>query len=156
QRDFARLDALLRRAQTTSRYAQDPLLAGISAIYVADIAFERGDERAALGQARQALTITFDLKHTLGMIGSLSTLADLARRRHPERAVRLLAAADAAREEAGFSLVALGENELGDIWNALRSQLPPVDFAKAEAEGRALSLESAYGEAIDLLAVMEY
>jgi non-specific serine/threonine protein kinase len=155
QRDFDRLDALLRRAQATSRYAQDPLLAGISSIYLADIASQRGDEGGALAHARQALTITCDLKHTLGTIGSLSTLADLSCRRYPERAVRLLAAADAAREEAGFSLGALGEDELAEIWDALRAQLPPSDFQIAQAEGRALTLDAAIGEAFDLLAELE-
>jgi non-specific serine/threonine protein kinase len=155
QRDFARVEELFRRAQATDRYAKDPLLAAVVAIHLADGASQRGDEPAAIAGARRALTMTLDLKHTLGIVGSLCTIADIARRRDPERAARLLAAAEAAREEAGFGLGAVGERELDEIWGALRSRLSPADFDLVRGEGRALPLEDAVDEAFHLLDELE-
>jgi predicted ATPase/DNA-binding CsgD family transcriptional regulator len=155
QRDDDRAEALVRRAKSTRRYARDPLLACVSAIHLAEISRRRGDMAGAIAYVRQALAIAFDLKHNVGIVGSLSTIADLARQHDPVRAARLLAAGDAVREEAGFTLGALGDRELDEIWGALRSRLSQADLDSARVDGRALPLESAIHEALDLLDDLE-
>jgi predicted ATPase/DNA-binding CsgD family transcriptional regulator len=155
-REFDRADAYLRRALEFRGDGGDRLKEAIISMHYADMAIDRKDDATAITHARNALTIAHDLKHTLGIVASLATVAVIATGRgYADRAARVLAAADAAREEAGFALGSLGTDQLRGILTRLRDNLDAAAFDAAWDAGRAMPLADAVREGSDLLALME-
>jgi predicted ATPase/DNA-binding SARP family transcriptional activator len=76
-----------------------------------------------------------------------SALAELGRGR-PERAARLLAAAEATRNRAGLVPVGAERHEAELAAEAVRSALDPGALAAAEAGGRALATDAALREVV--------
>ncbi len=155
-REFDRADAYLRRALEFHVDGGDRLKEAIISMHYADMAIDRKDDTAAITHARRALTIAHDLKHTLGIVASLATVAVIATRRgYADRAARVLAAADAAREEAGFALGSLGTDQLRSILTLLRDSLDAAAFDAAWDAGRTMPLADAVREGNELLSHME-
>jgi DNA-binding CsgD family transcriptional regulator len=156
-RDFDRAERYLRQASELREGGGDRLIEAIISMHFADIAIDRGEHLAAITHTRNALTIVWDRKHTLGIVASLANVALIATGRgYADRAARVLAAADAVREEAGFSLGSIGTDELRGILAALRNHLDAAAFDAAWDAGRAMPLADAVREGSELLDLMEH
>jgi DNA-binding CsgD family transcriptional regulator len=128
----------------------------IAAMHLADLACERGDFATGIASARRSLAIAHELEHMLGMLSSVVTIAVIAcRLGNTERATRLLASADAVREDAGYALGIVGTDEYRKIRGKLRHDLGPVAFDAIWRAGQALPLIEAVYEASDLLDRLE-
>jgi hypothetical protein len=92
----------------------------------------------------QSLALRRDLGNRQGMAECLAGMAELAHAQgQPERAARLLGAADAICEALGHALVRHAKQSYERGVAAARTTLGEEAFARAWAEGRALSLEQA-------------
>jgi DNA-binding CsgD family transcriptional regulator/tetratricopeptide (TPR) repeat protein len=110
----------------------------------AHIAVLAGDPDTADGLYHQALTIRVDHGIRTFMIDSLDALAGLAARANAGvEAVRLLAAADAARTAIGYTRAAIAEPDHQATLARMRDALDDDAFAAAWSAGAALSLDDA-------------
>jgi tetratricopeptide (TPR) repeat protein len=74
----------------------------------------------------------------------------IAAQNEPERAVRLLAAADSLLETIGATTLFVAEQvDYKRILDNVRAQLDPATFEAAWAEGRAMTLEQAVADALE-------
>jgi tetratricopeptide (TPR) repeat protein len=116
---------------------------------LAHIARERGD----LMQARDAYRKLIYTWKELGQMGATANLLEcfafIARNEgEAERAVRLMGAAEAIREDNQLPMTDAERVEYEASLLALRGQVDPAAFASAWAAGRAMGLESAISYAV--------
>ena len=108
-----------------------------------------GDLDAAEAHLREAaeLILATPQPATAASVLAGAALAALGRSR-PERAARLLAAAEATRERAGLVPFGAERHEAGLAAEAVRAALDPDALAPAQAGGRALTVEEALAQVI--------
>ena len=108
-----------------------------------------GDLDAADAHLREAaeLILATPQPATAASVLAGAALAAVGRGR-PERAARLLAAAEATRERAGLVPFGAERHEAGLAAEAVRAALDPDALAAAQAGGRALTAEEALAEGI--------
>ena len=108
-----------------------------------------GDLDAAEAHLREAaeLVLATPQPATAASVLAGAALAALGRGR-PERAARLLAAAEATRERAGLAPFGAERHEADLAAEAVRAALDPDALAAAKAGGRALTAEEALGEVV--------
>jgi predicted ATPase/DNA-binding CsgD family transcriptional regulator len=156
QTDVDRAEDHLRRALDLSGNGEHGLMGAIAAMHLADLACERGDFATAIDYARRSLTISRELKHTLGMLSSVVTIAVIASRLEQDAvATRLLASADAVREDAGYALGIVGTDEYRRIRENLRGRLGEPVFNEIWEDGQSLTLGDAVNEANEILHRLE-
>jgi predicted ATPase/DNA-binding SARP family transcriptional activator len=117
---------------------------------MAMLACDQGDCERATALFQESLRLRLETGPHLGMIWNLEGLAAVASAQgQPARAMRLLGAAEAARELLGSRVVA-GMQALNErTAAAARAALGGAAFAAARAEGRALTLEEAVHLALE-------
>ena len=150
RRDYARAVSLLEEAVPIARMVGDNQS-------VAYVLANRGEAELGLGRvepARKAfaesLALFRDAGHRAGFPVPFAGLASIARTRNrPEKAARLLGAAEALRESVGIPLEPFRRADHEREVAALRADLGEEAFAAAWAEGRALPPERAAAYALE-------
>jgi predicted ATPase/DNA-binding CsgD family transcriptional regulator len=136
--------AVADRALAVARKLGVPNLTADALDEQAHLALLAGDPDAADGLYHQALGVRVDHGIRTFMIDSLEALAGLAARAEAgAEAVRLLAAADAARTVIGYARAAIAEPDRQATLAGLRDALGDDAFAAAWSAGAALSLDEA-------------
>lgn len=140
----ARFEESLACAQRAGNY----YIAATITLNLALVARQRGEPAAA--GFRDALAIHHALGERLWVAYALAALGGLAGERgHPQRAARLLGAADALVIGTGATLERTDQIVFDADVETAREALGEADFAAAWDAGRALSLEQAVAEALD-------
>ncbi|MCC6615545.1 MAG: AAA family ATPase [Anaerolineae bacterium] len=113
------------------------------------IAQHERDHEEAFALLRRSLVICRDIHHNNGVATDIQILAgSFGAVGEPERATRLLGAAEAILERAGTFLEPYEEPEFDRIVAGVRAQLGDAAFQTAWADGRAMTLEQAVAEAL--------
>jgi DNA-binding CsgD family transcriptional regulator/tetratricopeptide (TPR) repeat protein len=133
--------SLALRKEQADRRRLSRTLAGM-----AYVALKRGDYARAVALFRESLSLSRELGNQGSIALSLEGLATVQAKHWPERAARLFGASEALRERAGIPLPPSRLEEHARSVTVSRSGLAKEVFAKAWAEGRALTVE----QAIDL------
>ena len=117
---------------------------------LAHMALHQGHIAQARTYVQDALRLFHDLSEHHGIAACQEDLACVAAAQgQAARAARLLATADARREQHGGQRVPFGPDDHEPMIAALRADLDEQAFAAAWAEGRALPLEQAIAYALD-------
>ena len=102
------------------------------------------DPDEAWEQAHEGLEVLVDAGDRLGTVEALEAVAGLAAARdHPDRALRLLAAADRFHDDTGIVRLPVQAERVERHTAAARARLDPDDAEASWAEGAALSLDEA-------------
>jgi non-specific serine/threonine protein kinase len=113
------------------------------------VARAQGDVAPAAAHFTESLALCRAVENARDMAFCLEGLAGLnAVGGHPERATRLVGAAEALREVIGTPLPLVLRADYERDVTAARAQLDTATFAAAWAAGRALTLEEAIAEAL--------
>jgi predicted ATPase/DNA-binding XRE family transcriptional regulator len=113
-----------------------------------DIHCDREQPVAALDRYSEALQLWWELKDGWGVADALVGIVDMAATAgQPERAARLLGAADALYERAGIGVPPFDRPNYERGLKAVRTQLGEERFAALRAEGRTWTAERAIDEA---------
>ena len=113
------------------------------------MAWQEGDAASATAHLTESLALRRELGERLGIAECLEGLATVAAGTgQPERAARLLGAAEALREAIGAPLPPVDRPDHDDDDSATRAALGEAAFAAAWAAGRALTVEQAVAEAL--------
>jgi hypothetical protein len=108
------------------------------------VAADRGDFARALDLLRESLALRQELGDRRTLPDNLEELADaFGAQQHPERAARLLGAAEALREVIHMPVRSSDQSDYQRIVGIARAQLDEATFAAAWAEGRAMTPEQA-------------
>jgi tetratricopeptide (TPR) repeat protein len=119
--------------------------------YLGDVEVDRGNLTAALQRYREALALWQELKDGWGTADALVGFVDVAAANtQPQRAARLLGAAEVLYERAGIGLPPHDRPTYGRAREATRRQLGDEAFATLRAEGRAMPIEAVIDEALKL------
>jgi predicted ATPase len=114
------------------------------------VAAERGDFVRALMLQRESLALFQELGDRQALPECLEKLADVfGAQQHPERAARLLGAAEALREATYVPVPPVDRTDYERTVAAARAQLDEINFASAWATGRAMLLEQAMAYALE-------
>ena len=113
------------------------------------MAMDAGEPSRAAGFFRDGLAVAWDHRHPFGVAEALDGVAGVAAvLGQPERAARLLGAAEARREATDMARTMIASIEHERHVAATRAALGEAAFAAAYAGGRALPLEEAVAEAL--------
>ena len=138
--------ALLRRQNDTYGIACAQLVLGWAAT-------ERRDGATAAANYAESLALWQELGTQEGVVDVLAGVAELAATaRQPERAARLLAAAEALGEAVGYVLPVPERARYDRTRVELRASLGAVAFAREWAAGLTITLDEAVAEARVVLA----
>jgi non-specific serine/threonine protein kinase len=107
-----------------------------------------GKTRQAEDFFRQALEVRLRLGTVLGVAECLEGFAAAAAERQPRRAVLLLGAAEAMREQAGAPVPASEQGRYTELVDRARLRQSEAAFAAAWSDGRALTQEEAVALAL--------
>jgi non-specific serine/threonine protein kinase len=125
----------------------------LSSLGVAAVAREQGDLVQAFAFAREALRLAWDHDELHAIIEALELVADTAVRGDEAAAIRLFAAAERLSEQTGIGWWAPASRARHEqVLVAARAALGEPAFAAAWAAGRAVPLEQAVAEALELTA----
>jgi predicted ATPase/DNA-binding SARP family transcriptional activator len=138
--DLDRGEALLEESLSLLRGLENRWLIAFPLIHLGFLATCRGDLERATALGRESLALQDQLADHWGMTLSLEVLAAAAGQGQPERAARLLGAAEALLESLGAIHSDEGRGDLARIVTAARGELGEAAFAEAWAEGRAMKL----------------
>jgi non-specific serine/threonine protein kinase len=123
---------------------------------LARLATRQGDFKRAAALLAEALPLCRQTGDKIGTARCLEGIADLAATTsRPSAARKLLAAADALRDEVGTSRQPTEKQVYERALGAARAQLSSEDWTRAAANGRAARLEDVLGEAEALLVCAE-
>jgi predicted ATPase/class 3 adenylate cyclase len=151
QGDYEAARSLLEEAMAIYREVGDkPGIASSPLGSLGSVARDQGDDAAARVLFTESLALHRELGHRLGIVKDLEGLAALAvAQAQPERAARLLGAAEALREVIGAPLPPADRAGHDRSVPAVRTALGEQAFATAWAEGRAMSLDEAVAFALE-------
>ncbi|MGH2995718.1 MAG: ATP-binding protein, partial [Gaiellaceae bacterium] len=114
------------------------------------VACRQGHDEQAAALQREALELAREVGDRgciAWCLAGLGTLAAAAGQ--PERAVRLLAAAELLRDSIGGPLHPIDQREYESVAAAVRAELGAERFASVRAEGQAMALEQAVAYALE-------
>ena len=121
---------------------------------LAYLALHQGESGRARDLGRQGLRLAREMNNRLLLATTLATVAgSLGALGQPEQAVRLFGASESAFEKLGAFFQPNDQREIDDMIAGARAQLDAATFQSAWAEGRALTLEQAVAQALDLTLV---
>jgi hypothetical protein len=113
------------------------------------IAQHEHDHQRAIEMSRQVVVLAHDMKSVFDVAIGLHVLCgSLGALGEPERAARLLGAAEVALERMGAFVEPTDQSELDRIIADLRALLDETTFQSAWEEGRKMTLEQAVAEAL--------
>ncbi len=136
--------AHFERARERSREPRYPLWLGRALLGLAQCDHHDGSIEAAWEHAHEALAVAADAGDRLATVTAVEAVAGLAAGLdQPERAVRLLAAADRFRDDVAISRFPDEAARCADHHADALARLDPGDAARCRAEGRALTLDEA-------------
>jgi predicted ATPase len=119
-----------------------------SLLYLGELAHEQGDDTAARARFAESLALWQQSSDRHGLASYLVELGEVAcARRRPERAARLLGAADALHATAGVVRGPRDRAAYDRVAAGARRLLGEVPFAAARAEGRSVPLDVALSAA---------
>jgi predicted ATPase/DNA-binding SARP family transcriptional activator len=154
--DLSRAASLFEEGLAIKRTIGSKNSIASSLSYMAAVFFDRGDLKRAAELQLEGLALRHDVNNKVGMAGSLEGMASYAQHLgEPERAVRFFAAATAARERIGAPQHEPEQRHQGEALSALRDTLGEAAFARAWAEGTALTLSDAVAEALTVTLITE-
>jgi predicted ATPase/class 3 adenylate cyclase/DNA-binding SARP family transcriptional activator len=117
---------------------------------LAQLAREQGDHGNARAFCEESLAICREIGDRAGIVTDLEGLAAVAvAQAQPERAARLVGAAEGVREAIGTPLPRSDRVEHNRSVAAVRAALGEETFAATQAEGRVMTLEQAIAYALD-------
>jgi len=150
QGERTRAQALFQEALSLYRAAEHHLDVAWVLVDLGRMAHLRGDDTEALADFAESLSRFREWGHMGGITCCLDALAGIVGAQGKlERAMRLLAAAEALRDARGVQLSTADRAEWERNLALARAQLGETAFAAAWAEGHAMPLENAIAEAID-------
>jgi non-specific serine/threonine protein kinase len=153
--DYVRATALLEEALTISREIGFAFGIAEALAYLGETARDRGDDAGAADLLAQGLTAFRDLGDLVGAGLCLIGLASVAGATgQVTRAARLFGAAEAVHDAVGHRPTPGEDPRRERVAAALRARLDEPAVADAWAEGRALSLDRAVGDALALAATV--
>jgi len=141
--DFPSAQAHYERALALSRELGDGRGTARTLIHLADLASQQGDAVSARSLYAEGLGIRQTLGDTSGIASALERLAWVATGDHPDRAARLLGAAEALRQAIGASLNPSARAEYDRHLAALRERLGEEQFTRAWEQGRKMTADDA-------------
>jgi predicted ATPase/DNA-binding SARP family transcriptional activator len=141
-RDHARALDLSRESVQLARPLGDRWLLGIVLTNLAECVQQAGDYAAAETLLREALGTALELGARGHVVAFLETLAGIyVAQRRAEQATRVLAATDAHRSDRGLPLNSSETQHLEMIIAKARTDLGPIGFGLAWADGEKLTLD---------------
>jgi uncharacterized protein HemY len=149
ENDFATARARLEEAVALQREVGDRSAIAISLDTLGHIIQSQGDYGAARAMYEESLIINRELEDKRSIAFLLEHFGSLAALQgQPERALRLSGAAEALRGTIGAQLSPTDKEKLNETLDPARQALGDEVAAAMEAEGRAMTLEQAIGEAL--------
>lgn len=146
--DDGAAETLLHAASTAHHEQNDQIGSAITLHWLAAVAADRGDHARAIALAREGLDAASaaGAKEALldGLAGLTTVAVGLGRM---EAAARLLGAVGAHRERLGYTFERPEQERYDRAAQVAREALGDATFSRAEAAGRALSLDEAVAEA---------
>ncbi len=150
QRAYELATALGEESLALWRELGDKRMSGIALETLGFAAHGKGDNVAARALLAEALRLLSELRDRWSIPRILEGSAAIASTEgSPERAARLFGAAEALREAANVPLPPADRADYDHNVAAVRAQLDEAAFAKAWAEGRAMTLEQAVEYALE-------
>lgn len=144
-------EAGARLADSVALFEQigDRRFANFARSELAHLLRRQGHDHEAEQLYREAIRIWLDLGHQAAVAHQLESLAMVATAQgQPQRAARLLGAADALRAVTMSAMTEAERKEYGRTVSALRTQLDEVTFRAAWGSGRAMTLDQVIAEAL--------
>jgi predicted ATPase/Tfp pilus assembly protein PilF len=152
QKDLAHARTRFEQSLARNREVGDPVQVVVNLINLANIANDLGDPAGAEEYFRQALVMNRDLGESRNqrlVALLLEGMAAARARSQPERAARLLGAADAQLEAIGVRRTAAADQESYDrVLTDLRAALGDERFSSCWNEGQAMRIDQAVAYAI--------
>jgi tetratricopeptide (TPR) repeat protein len=144
---------LYEESATISRKLKDQWGLCYARMGMADVALAQGDLSKASSLYRESLIILQKGADFIGLPFALESIATLAlRRNQPEKAVRLLSAADALRKNTNSPLPLPDHSSYQNNLSSVKEQLDPSMFDFLWSEGRAMTTDQAIAVALEELA----
>jgi DNA-binding CsgD family transcriptional regulator len=141
-------DADLRLAREAATSVNEQWVVALAADGLGVLARRRGDTGRAEDLHHEALAIRITRRFRPGVVGSLEALAFIAADQESyDEAVRLFGAAAALHDAIGLVRWPASQVDWEDTVARLRAALGDAAFEVAWAEGRALSIDDAFGYA---------
>jgi predicted ATPase len=150
QGDLERAGVLLEQSLTLCRQSTGAIWGIVRRMTrLGEVVLAQGDAARASALFAESLTLCRDSRDKVDIPMALVGLAGVARSQgQPERAARLLGAAEALSDTSGAYRGLAGGFIVEHTTTAVRAQLDEAAFAAAWAAGRAISLEAAIAEAL--------
>ena len=147
--DRGRANELLDESERLAREHEDDSALAAIRLDQSRLAFAAGDTESAASLASAAVELYRMYGTTAGIAEGVHMLALAAEADgRPERATRLIGAAEALRDTAGTQLAAANAGALDDAVRRASALLGEAAFAAAYDEGRALSVDEAVALAV--------
>jgi predicted ATPase/class 3 adenylate cyclase/DNA-binding XRE family transcriptional regulator len=152
EHDLVRAGALYEESLALSRELGNKAGISVALLDLGDVAQDQGDYHRAVTLYQQSLAFMqhLEMKERIAwcLVGLARVAGAVAR---PERAARLLSAAETLLDAIGLSVSVWPEvrADYDRTLTAVRAQLDTATFAAAWAEGRAMTMEQAIAEALD-------
>ncbi len=144
QGDHRRAMAYLEECLSVCEELGDKRLTSMTLNILGLIARWQGDFARSAALHIESLALSRELGEKLCIAQSLEGLAGVyGMQKHPERAARLLGAAEAVREAINAPLLPIDRADYGRIVSIIRAQLDEAAFAVVWAEGRTMTPEQA-------------
>ena len=143
QGDPERATTLFEESLEIGRASEDQLSTARALYSLAYAALERGEYGPAMALIAESMDIFQQLGHTLSIVYCLEIAAGVAAmRKDAAHAARLWGASEVLREALGTPRPT-ADRRYGRYLEATRAQLDDESYARAEAEGREMTLEQA-------------
>jgi ATP/maltotriose-dependent transcriptional regulator MalT len=154
--DAAQAAAIFVRARALARELGDPPRLATSLAIRIDNLIRRSGVQKPMQPLRESLTTLPSIGSAVDIAICLTDVAAQARALgQPERAARLLGAAEVLHETDGAEILPAERGRYEEFVTALRAQLGEETFGEAQRVGRALPLEEAIEQALAVAAVAE-
>ena len=150
QGDIPRAKEAYEESLSVAREIGDGLRESLVLINLGFIALHEGDAEGAQTMLKESLTLALEIGHTAYTADKYMALAGAAvALGQPERAARLMGAADALSGEQSFTPQSGDIPEFERYEAAVREALDEVTFETAWAEGRAMKPDEAIAFALE-------